>query len=202
MTAPVYDRPAMSLIDRAAGPGGVALYIGGMEAARDLPLLGRHGIRVVVNCAVNLDIDLVATPILEAGSGRARAGYGALRYYKLGMIDGHGNPAEMMLGAYLLLCGAMDQQMPDRPTYPFESGGNVLVNCRAGRSRSVALVSLYLHRQHPGRYPDLDAAIAHVRARRELRPDEWFETPKPMLIEAARRASDLLDRIEGAPADA
>ena len=26
---------------------------------------------------------------------------------------------------------------------------------------------------------------AHVRARRELQPDEWFETPKPMLVDAA-----------------
>lgn len=27
-------------------------------------------------------------------------------------------------------------------------------------------------------------------------PDEWFETPKPMLYEAARRASVWIDMIE------
>ena len=67
----------------------------------------------------------------------------------------------------------------------------------SGRSRSVSLVALYLHKQQPDRYPTLDDAVAVIRERRELRPDEWFETPKPSLYEAARRASDWIDMIEG-----
>ena len=31
---------------------------------------------------------------------------------------------------------------------------------------------------------------------RALPPDEWFETPKPMLIEAARQASAAIDHLE------
>jgi hypothetical protein len=35
-----------------------------------------------------------------------------------------------------------------------------------------------------------------VRARRALEPDEWFETPKPMLVEAARRAAGWIALID------
>ncbi len=38
--------------------------------------------------------------------------------------------------------------------------------------------------------------MAAIRTRRQLMPDEWFETPKPMLYEAARRASAWIDMIE------
>ena len=87
--------------------------------------------------------------------------------------------------------------MPKRETYPFADGGNVLVNCRSGRSRSVSLVALFLHKQQPHLYPTLDHAVAVIREKRELRADEWFETPKPMLYAAARRASEWIDVIEG-----
>jgi len=72
----------------------------------------------------------------------------------------------------------------------------VLLHCRGGRSRSVILAALYIHIQLPGRFPTLDAAIDHLRATRELHPDEWMETPKPMLIEAARHAAAWIQRIE------
>ncbi len=119
-----------------------------------------------------------------------------MRYYKLGLVDGEGNPETMMLASFYLLRGAFSQKLPERPSYPRRDQGNVLVNCRAGRSRSVALVSLFLHVEMPEKFPTLDIAIDHVRSRRELRQDEWFETPKPMLVEAARRARDWIARIE------
>ena len=199
MTSHRYDRPAISLIAEDIGPNGVKMYIGGMEGARDLELLARHDIRVVVNCAVNLDFDFVQDAILAADGQKCAAGYGPLRYFKLGMIDGDGNPQFMLLGGYLILNSALEQVMPKRETYPFKDGGNVLVSCRAGRSRSVALVSLFLHKNHRDRFPTLDDAIAHVRERRELRPDEWYETPKPVLIEAARQASICIDMINTTP---
>ena len=158
-------------------------------------LLRRHGITTVVNCAVNLDINLVRAA-QEEGDRRA-VGYGDIRYYKLGLIDGEGSPDTMMLGAYYILDGALRQTMPKRETYPFADGGNVLVNCRSGRSRSVSLVALFLHKQQPDLYPTIDDALAVIRTKRELRPDEWFETPKPMLYAAARRASDWIDMVEG-----
>lgn len=196
MHAPVHSRPVISPIAEGLGPHGSALYIGGSEGARDLGLLRRHGITTVVNCAINLDINYVETPSDEADGERLAAGFAGIRYYKLGMIDGEGSPETMMLGAYYILDGALRQSMPKRPTYPFRDGGNLLVNCRGGRSRSVSLVSLFLHKQQRELYPTLDGALAAIRERRQLMPDEWFETPKPMLYEAARKASAWIDLIE------
>lgn len=59
MDAPVYARPAISLIASGIGPHKSDLYIGGSDGARDLELLKHHGISVVVNCAINLDINWV-----------------------------------------------------------------------------------------------------------------------------------------------
>ncbi|KQQ89383.1 dual specificity protein phosphatase [Aureimonas sp. Leaf324] len=200
MDAPVYARPAISLITEGLGPFDSKLYIGGLEGARDLSLLRAHGIGIVVNCAVNLDVNFVRRPANPEEGDLCATGFSDIRYYKLGMIDGGGSPDTMMLGAYYILHGALHQRLPRRETYPYPDGGNVLVNCRSGRSRSVSLVALYLHRQQPDRFPTLDAAVAHIRDKRELRPDEWFETPKPMLYDAARKASDWIDLIEGAKA--
>ena len=194
MDGPVYTRPAVSLIAEGLGPHGASLYIGGSDGARDLGLLRRKGITTVVNCAVNLDINFVHA--VAGGEDLCAAGYADIRYYKLGLIDGEGSPDTMMLGAYYILDGALRQTMPKRETYPFPDGGNVLVNCRSGRSRSVSLVALFLHKQKPNLYPTLDHAVAVIREKRELRPDEWFETPKPMLYAAARRASEWIDMIE------
>lgn len=194
MDGPVYARPAISQIAQGLGPFGAALFIGGSAGASDIGLLRRHKITTVVNCAVNLDINYVQP---DEGTADVRAsGYGDIRYYKVGLIDGEGSPDTMMLGAYYILDGALRQTMPKRETYPFPDGGNILVNCRSGRSRSVSLVALFLHKQQPHLYPSLDAALAHIRERRELRPDEWFETPKPMLYAAAQRASEWIDLIE------
>ena len=72
-----------------------------------------------------------------------------MRYYKLGLIDGPGNPETMMLAGFYLLRGAFEQQLPEKATYPRRARGNVLVNCRGGRSRSVALVALFLAVEMP-----------------------------------------------------
>ena len=85
---------------------------------------------------------------------------------------------------------------PNRHTYPHRRRGSVLLHCRGGRSRSVILASLYIHIRMPDRFPSLEAAIDHLRVARELHPDEWDETPKPMLTEAARHAATWIRRIE------
>ena len=53
--------------------------------------------------------------------------------------------------------------------------------------------------------PD-DAAVAHILEHRELRPDEWFETPKPTAkgtsvpdLIFARRSPSELDTVFDAP---
>lgn len=194
--SPRYPRPPLSLIEPELPPFGVKLYIGGREAVSNLELLRSHGIGTVVNCAVNLDLNLVQEPDPEVAAGSLDWGPGALRYYKLGLVDGPGNAETMMIAGYYLVRGALSQVLPEKPSYRLPERGNILVNCRGGRSRSVALVALLLHHLLPAHYPDLDAALAHVREKRELRPDEWDTAPKPMLVEAARKASDWIARIE------
>jgi len=193
--APRYDRPRISRVAENVLPYGIDLFIGGMEGASDLDLLRANDITTVINCAVNLDFNYVTTPLSTAGQ-EVSYGFSDIRYYKLGLIDGAGNPETMVLAGYYLLKGALEQQLPDKATYPRRERGNVLVNCRGGRSRSVTVVALFLSVAAPERFPTFEAALQHVRERRELRPDEWFETPKPMLLAAARRAATWIKLIE------
>jgi hypothetical protein len=48
----------------------------------------------------------------------------------------------------------------------------------------------------PAKFPTLETALNHVRERRELHKDEWFDTPKPVLIRAAHLARDWIARID------
>lgn len=189
-----FKRPNISLIYQNLPVHGVDLYVGGREGASDIALLKAHGISSVLNCAVNLDFNYVEATSAE-GQG---VGYGPalIRYYKLGIVDGPGNPQTMMLAGYFQLRGVFEQILPEKPSYPLRERGNVLVNCRAGRSRSVILVALFLHLHVPEEFPNLDDAINHVRRKRELRPEEWHETPKPMLIAAAERTAQWVRLID------
>lgn len=188
-----FPRPPLSLIEHLPG-WDVDLYVGDSRALVAPQILGDHGVTTVVNCAVNLDVNLV-TEFAQPEENTLSFGHGRMRYYKIGLIDGTGNPPDQMIGAYFILRAALDQVMPSRASYPNRERGNVLVNCRGGRSRSVALVALFLALEMPDRYPTLDAAIAHVREKRLLHPDEWHETPKATLIEAARHAARQIERM-------
>lgn len=192
---PHFERPSISKIYENLPGYGVDLYVGGREGASDIPLLRANGISTVLNCAVNLDFNYVATPD-EVSHDSVGYGPALIRYYKLGIVDGPGNPDTMMLAGFYQLRGALDQIMPEKPSYPRRERGNLLVNCRAGRSRSVVLVALFLHLHLPQEFPSLAAAIDHVRIKRALRPEEWHETPKPMLIAAAERTAHWVHLIE------
>ncbi|MGF1702060.1 dual specificity protein phosphatase family protein [Photobacterium makurazakiensis] len=194
--APIYERAPAHLVATNIGPEGQSLYLGGYESARDRGLHREFGITTLVNCAVNLDINYVNDPYLEEEGEKLAGGSGVIRTYKMGLIDGPGNPHQMILAGYYLLHGAFTQQLPEKPSYPNRERGNVLIHCRGGRSRSVAIASLYMHRQQPDQYPTLQSAIEAVRERRDLREDEWFETPKPSLIEAIEKANTMLDLLE------
>ena len=184
--------PSLSLIARGLDPYGADLFVGGTAAARNVGLLRRHGISTVVNCAINVDVNYVAAPDDggQAGESNAvcRAGFAPFRVFKLGLVDGE-NPPGMMLGGYCILHGALHQTMPQKESYPSQARGNVLVHCREGRSRSVALAALYLHLQDPTRFPELEDAVAVVRAKRGLPPEEWFEAPNKEMIDAAAEAA-------------
>ncbi|MCC5903800.1 MAG: dual specificity protein phosphatase family protein [Halomonas sp.] len=198
MNKAYYPRPPLSQIEQDLPGRGVTLYIGDSQAASSPELLLEHGITTIVNCAVNLDINLVDSNLAPTLGGLIH-GPGMFRYYKIGMIDGPGNPYEQMLAAYFILRAALDQVMPDKPSYPHQARGNVLVHCRGGRSRSVTLVSLFLHLELPNRYPTIESALAHVRKERQLHPDEWHETPKPELFDAARVAARQVKLLLGEP---
>ncbi len=193
MTTPGdYPLPLLSLIAQGLDPYGADLFIGGTAAASDVDLLRRHGISTVVNCTINLDVNYVAGPDEGDANGDinalSRSGTAPFRVFKLGLVDGE-NPRGMMLGGYYILHGALHQTLPEKQSYPRREQGHVLVHCRGGRSRSVALVALYLHLQDPMRFPELENAIALVREKRELHPDEWFKAPKQELIDAALEAA-------------
>ena len=108
------DRPEISLICGNLGPDKISLFISGTEGARNIRKLNALGITAVINCAVNLDINYAENVNYEASNGKAAAGVAPLRTYKVGLIDGTGNPVDMLLGAYFILESALDQKMPTR----------------------------------------------------------------------------------------
>ncbi|MDE0530616.1 MAG: dual specificity protein phosphatase [Albidovulum sp.] len=185
----------VSLIETGLGPDKCSIYIGGTTAARDIGLIRERNITTVVNCAVNLDINYVSDPVERTDGNKCAHGVGPVRVFKLGLVDGHGNTEDMMLASYLLLDGAIRQVIPEKPTYPLRKKGNILVHCRGGRSRSTALVALYLHLNRSGKFPTLNSALAHVREKRGLHPDEWSTAPKPMLVKAAQLAAEKFKKI-------
>ncbi|MBO9124243.1 MULTISPECIES: dual specificity protein phosphatase family protein [unclassified Rhizobium] len=190
--------PKLSLIYEAHPRYGVDIFISGKEGASDLELLRTKGITTVVNCAVNLDFNFVEQSSLVADHQGSVYGPGEIRYYKIGLIDGAGNPDTQMVAAHYILQAALEQILPDKPSYPRRERGSVLINCRGGRSRSVAVVSLFLHLTLPLEFPTLQDAITFVRLRREMPVDEYYKAPKPVLAEAAMRAAHWIRMIEGA----
>lgn len=190
------ELPKLSLIYQHHPAYGVDLFISGKEGASDLGLLRRNGITTVVNCAVNLDFNYVLQPQVVSDHEGSVYGPGEIRYYKIGLIDGAGNPETQMVAAHYILRAALEQILPDKPSYPRRERGSVLINCRGGRSRSVAVVALFLHLTLPDEFATLDAAIAHVRKRRELPENEWYKAPKPVLADAARNAAEWIRKID------
>lgn len=186
----------LSLIYKKHPTYDVDLFISGKEGASDLQLLRSNGITTVVNCAVNLDFNYVHDSRVVSAHGSSAHGPGEIRYYKIGLIDGDGNPDTQMLAAYYMLKAALEQVLPEKPSYPRRERGNVLVNCRGGRSRSVIVMSLFLHKTLQQDFPTLEDAIAFVQQGRKLPENEWYKAPKPVLINAAQRAADWIEAIE------
>ncbi|MCZ7465572.1 MULTISPECIES: dual specificity protein phosphatase [Rhizobium/Agrobacterium group] len=192
------ELPKLSRIYERHPLYGVDLFISGKEGASDLNLLRQNGITTVVNCAVNLDFNFVEQPQIVSDHEGSVYGPGEIRYYKIGLIDGAGNPDTQMVAAHYILRAALEQILPDKPSYPRRERGSVLINCRGGRSRSVAVVALFLHLTLPVEFPTLDDAIDFVRVKRELPENEWFKAPKPVLADAARRAAGWIAMIDAA----
>jgi myo-inositol-1(or 4)-monophosphatase len=135
------------------------LYLGNGPAAQDAYLLHQHNITSALNMAVNLQLGDLALP---DGTW--------LRRTQIGLIDGAGNTANHLLAGVLALDGLLGQASPGKVSYPPHRAANVLVHCRGGRSRSVAVLALYLYFTQPERFPSPEAALTFLRQLRGLDP--------------------------------
>ncbi len=159
------------------GPFKAVLYLGNRVAACDPDLLLTHDITATLNLAVNISI-----PPLSLKDGTA------IRRTHIGLIDGKGNSATHLLSAVLALDGIVHQICPGKPHYPPHRHGNILVHCRGGRSRSVMVLGLYLHKIRPDLFPAVHDALDHLRSLRNI--DAQY--PHKELMTLAVR---ILDRL-------
>jgi myo-inositol-1(or 4)-monophosphatase len=192
-------RPPMTFIVGGLGDGTVDLYIGDQFAASDDTLLKQHNIAMVLNCALNLDINYCDRSIDREPDAKRRS-FGpntAIRAAKVGLIDGPGNHPSMLLAACQVMVGLLNQTLPIKASYPLWQPGNLLVHCRGGRSRSLTVSAIYLHRTFPDRWPTFDAALQYVREQRMIDRDEYDYAPNAGMLELARQALALLESGKG-----
>lgn len=172
--------PVLVELARGFGPFGAALFLGCEHAAADAERLLDAGITTTVTVAVNSD-----PPPLVLADGTP------LRRFKVGLIDGPGNPPGLLVAAVLTLASAFALPSPGKPDYPPHRAGGVLVHCRGGRSRSTTVAALFLAVAAPERWTDFGAALADVRAARGLDPGDPG-APRRELLDLATLAADHL----------
>ncbi|WP_343315027.1 dual specificity protein phosphatase [Brucella sp. BE17] len=172
--------PMLVRVYENAGPHKLALFIGNEVAANDAVLLQETDITSTINIAVNRYLLPLSRP-----DGTA------IRRTQIGLIDGHGNHPMHFAAAVMALYGVLDQESPGKPHYPAHKRGNVLVNCRGGRSRSLTVLALYLHWTDETRFPTLDEAIKHIRILRKMGDTH----PLPGMIALAKQARTLLPEL-------
>jgi len=161
----------------------VSLFVGDQIAASDDKLLRQHEIVNVLNCAVNCDINYVDKTLDLSADGTRRAfGFAPVRTAKIGMIDGEGNDPMLMFAAVHMLHGMLHQSFPEKQSYPVKKPGNLLVHCRGGRSRSVAVAALYLNHMFPQCWPSLTDLVDEIRDKRGVPRDEFNRVPTPGIL--------------------
>ena len=165
----------------AVRPG---LFLGNACAAEDAAALAAHGITQTLNLAVNIDTGALA---LADGTVVRRA--------KVGLIDGPGNHPHHVVAAVLAVDGMVVQIVPGKPSYAGHRPGALLVHCRGGRSRSVAVTALWLARHAPEDWPQPADAVAALRGLRGLGPEQ----PNAAMLAVMLAAWPILERIPTAP---
>lgn len=168
------DKPVAVAVHEVAHADGrrSLLYVGNQTAACDAQTLLALGITSTLNVSVNIIV-----PALQLADGIH------VRRANVGLIDGDGNPASYLAAAVLTLHGLLNQASPGKSHYPAHRYGNVLVNCRGGRSRSVTVLALYMHLTAPDQWPTLRSAIDHIR---DLRGNAAHYPLDPMIAMAER----------------
>lgn len=170
--------PVAVAVDVVTLPCGreVTLYVGNLAAVCDEATLVAHNITSTLNVSLNITV-----PPLQFADGMH------VRRANVGLIDGGGNIASHMAGAVLALHGLLTQASPGKPYYPAHRCGNVMVNCRGGRSRSVTVLAVYMALMNPQRWGDLNAAVSHIR---NLRGNADHYPLEPMLLMGERLVSE------------
>jgi hypothetical protein len=187
---PMDNAPLEPLTHIADGIGAdkVSLFVGDQIGASDDVLLRRQNIMNVLNCAVNCDINYVDETLdLTPGGANRVFGFAPVRTAKIGMIDGDGNDPMMMFAAVHMMHAMLHQTFPDKKSYPLKKPGNILVHCRGGRSRSVAVIAVYLTHMFPERWPNLDDLIDEIRIKRGIPRDEFDRVPTPGIRQNAEQ---------------
>lgn len=174
--------PLLIPVTDAPGPGLTRIYLGNLAAAEDAEALARAGITASLNLAMNIFPGPLALP-----DGTL------LRRYQIGLLDGPGNPPQLFEAAIRLIDGLAETYTEGKPHYPPHRPGGLLVHCRGGRSRSVAVLALWLHLRRRTDFPGLDAALAYLRDLRGL--DDGY--PLPPMIALARQAQTQLSARPG-----
>ncbi len=166
----------------------VSLFVGDQIGASNDNLLRRHKIMNVLNCAVNCDINYVDETLDLKPDGTNRVfGFAPVRTAKIGMIDGEGNDPMLMFAAVHMLHGMLHQSFPEKKSYPLRQSGNVLVHCRGGRSRSVAVAALYLKHMFPERWLDLNNLIYEICDKRGIPRNEFDRVPTAGILRNAKQ---------------
>ncbi|RMC31572.1 protein phosphatase [Paracoccus alkanivorans] len=173
--------PLLVPVTDAPGPGLSRIYLGNLAAAEDAGALAGAGITASLNLAMNIFPGPLALP-----DGTL------LRRYQIGLLDGPGNALQLFEAAIRLIDGLAATYTEGKPHYPPHRPGGLLVHCRGGRSRSVAVLALWLHLRRCRDFPDLDAALAYLRDLRGLK-DGY---PLPPMVALAR---DVQARLSARP---
>ncbi|RAP40763.1 protein phosphatase [Rhodovulum viride] len=169
----------------ASAQPGKRVFLGNLAGAEDAAALTAAGVTETLNLGLNL-----CPGPLALGDGTQ------VRRYQIGLIDGPGNDPHLLAAAVVTVRGLMGAYGPGKPHYPPHRPGHLLVHCRGGRSRSVTVLAVWLTLCHPQAFPDLDAALAHLRRLRGLDTAH----PLPPMLDLAREviARDLAGRAHGA----
>lgn len=121
------------------------LYIGDINAVSDNDLLNTYNITHIVNCAA--DIDIYHTE--------------PRKYIHVGLRDSHEDLTPFLEPCYIFIAQALKNPKT-----------NVLVHCRAGKSRSASIVIYFLMRKYIWTYTK---AFNYLKQRRPLvEPNESY----------------------------
>ena len=194
-----YGLEPMSFVTGGVGKRSVDLYIGDKIAAGDIDLLRAHGITSVLNTAVNVDFNYVNQQIdAHPGGNVLMFGHSPIRMAKVDMNDGPGNLPGRLLAAGHTVEGLLHQDSPKKASHPRHKPGNLLIHCRAGRSRSVIVAALYLHLKYPEKWPSFEQTLDFVRVQRAMPLEDYEKVPTPAMMELARTVLEEV-RISGRP---